>query len=124
VIDCGALTFNRPEDYNLTRRSSRYQYARALFPRNPLEGPSTVRHWPLGSSRGRPVYENVVFGYGQIKFNTLKGQLADIGVSPADITYLALSHSHFDHVGNANEFAGSIWLAQKAEYDLMFGAPR
>lgn len=71
---------------------------------------------------GRPVYENVVFNYGQVKFNTLKGQLADIGVTPADITYLTLSHSHFDHVGNANDFAGSIWLAQKAEFDLMFGA--
>jgi len=50
----------------------------------------------------------------------LQGQLADIGVTPEDITCLALSHSHFDHVGNANDFAGSIWLAQKAECDLRF----
>ena len=71
---------------------------------------------------GRPLYENVDEGYGQLKFNTLRGQLADIGVRPEDITYLAISHSHFDHVGNANDYAGSIWLAQKAELEFMFGA--
>jgi ribonuclease BN (tRNA processing enzyme) len=49
-----------------------------------------------------------------------RGELADIGVTPADITYLALSHSHFDHVGNANDYAGSTWLTQKAERDFMF----
>lgn len=71
---------------------------------------------------GGPLYENVDEGYGQLKFNTLRGQLADIGVRPEDITYLAISHSHFDHVGNANDYAGSIWLAQKAELEFMFGA--
>ncbi len=44
------------------------------------------------------------------------------GWRPSDITYLALSHSHWDHVGNANDYAGSIWLTQKAELDFMFGA--
>ena len=70
---------------------------------------------------GRPLYENIDGGYGQIKFNTLRGQLADIGVAPSDITYLAISHSHFDHVGNANDYAGATWLTQKAERDFMFG---
>src|SRR2546430_9048295 len=70
---------------------------------------------------GRPLYENVDGGYGQIKFNSLRGQLADIGITAADITYLAISHSHWDHVGNANDYAGSTWLARKAEYDVMFG---
>jgi glyoxylase-like metal-dependent hydrolase (beta-lactamase superfamily II) len=50
-------------------------------------------------------------------------QLAQIGYSPADITYLALSHYHGDHVANANEFAGSMWIVQKIERDAMF-APR
>jgi glyoxylase-like metal-dependent hydrolase (beta-lactamase superfamily II) len=51
---------------------------------------------------------------------TLVGQLAEIGYKPSDITYLALSHSHYDHIANANEFAGATWLAQKAERDVMF----
>jgi N-acyl homoserine lactone hydrolase len=122
VIDCGTLVFNRPEDYNLTR--DEVADTNMPVPCFLVIHPKGVLLFDTGLSDslvGRPVYENVVFGYGQLKFNSLKGQLADIGVSPADITYLALSHSHFDHVGNANDFAGSIWLAQKAEFDLMFG---
>jgi len=37
----------------------------------------------------------VTDGYAQIKFNTLSGQLADIGVAPAQIDYLVLSHYHW-----------------------------
>ena len=47
-------------------------------------------------------------------------QLAAIGYTPADITYLALSHYHGDHVANANSFAGSTWIVQQAERDAMF----
>src|SRR5215469_4400047 len=51
-------------------------------------------------------------------------QLAAIGYTPADITYLALSHYHSDHVANANAFAGSsTWIVQQVERDAMF-APR
>jgi N-acyl homoserine lactone hydrolase len=51
---------------------------------------------------------------------TLTGQLADIGYRPADITYLALSHYHYDHSANANAFAGSTWLVQRPERAAMF----
>jgi glyoxylase-like metal-dependent hydrolase (beta-lactamase superfamily II) len=48
-------------------------------------------------------------------------QLAAIGYRPADITYLALSHYHGDHVANANAFAGSTWIVQKGDRDAIFG---
>jgi N-acyl homoserine lactone hydrolase len=51
---------------------------------------------------------------------TLRSQLAEIGYKPSDITYLALSHNHYDHSANANSFAGSTWLVQKAERLAMF----
>jgi glyoxylase-like metal-dependent hydrolase (beta-lactamase superfamily II) len=51
---------------------------------------------------------------------TLTGQLAEIGYKPADITYLALSHYHYDHSANANAFAGSTWLVQRPERAAMF----
>ncbi|MSV34453.1 MAG: N-acyl homoserine lactonase family protein [Bryobacterales bacterium] len=54
---------------------------------------------------------------------TLTAQMTEIGYSPADIKYLALSHFHWDHVGNANLFAGATWLTPKAERDVMFGDP-
>jgi glyoxylase-like metal-dependent hydrolase (beta-lactamase superfamily II) len=71
---------------------------------------------------GRPIYENKMGYEGQLKTVSLKGQLANIGVTAPMITYLAISHSHWDHVGNANDYAGSTWLARKAEYAVMFGA--
>jgi glyoxylase-like metal-dependent hydrolase (beta-lactamase superfamily II) len=52
---------------------------------------------------------------------TLLSQLANAGYRPSDITYFALSHYHSDHTGNANAFAGSTWITQKAERDFMFG---
>lgn len=53
---------------------------------------------------------------------SLRSQLAEIGYGPADITYLAMSHAHGDHSGNANDYAGSTWIVQKAERDFMFSA--
>ena len=47
-------------------------------------------------------------------------QLAEIGVQPSDVTYIALSHYHWDHVANANAFANATWLVRKVERDLMF----
>ncbi|RIV44531.1 MULTISPECIES: N-acyl homoserine lactonase family protein [Flagellimonas] len=50
--------------------------------------------------------------------DSVVNQLATIGMKPSDIDYIALSHTHFDHVGHANEFAGSTWLVQEKEYDF------
>lgn len=50
-------------------------------------------------------------------------QLAAVGYTPADITYLSLSHFHYDHLANANAFAGSTWLVRQGERDIMFADP-
>jgi N-acyl homoserine lactone hydrolase len=50
----------------------------------------------------------------------LMPQLAALGYPPEKITYIAFSHYHFDHVANANAFAGSTWLVHAAEQDAMF----
>jgi len=49
--------------------------------------------------------------------------LAEAGYAPSDITYLALSHFHYDHVANANAFAGATWLVRKLERETMFADP-
>jgi N-acyl homoserine lactone hydrolase len=51
---------------------------------------------------------------------SLTAQLAELGYSPPDITYLALSHYHYDHTANANLFAGATWLVRQEERDAMF----
>lgn len=53
---------------------------------------------------------------------TLQSQLNDLGVPPEEVEYFAFSHSHFDHVGNANLFLDSTILTQQSEVDFMFGA--
>jgi glyoxylase-like metal-dependent hydrolase (beta-lactamase superfamily II) len=50
----------------------------------------------------------------------LLAQLAEVGYQPADITYLALSHYHWDHIANANAFANATWLVRPVERDAMF----
>jgi glyoxylase-like metal-dependent hydrolase (beta-lactamase superfamily II) len=48
-------------------------------------------------------------------------QLAALGYKPEDITYVAMSHYHSDHTANANAFAGSTWIVEQTERDVMFG---
>lgn len=48
---------------------------------------------------------------------TLAAQLAEIGVKPSDIRYVAVSHSHPDHTGNVAMFPDAMLLVQKAEYE-------
>ena len=53
---------------------------------------------------------------------TLVAQLAELGLSPGDIRHLAFSHTHADHVGNANLFTRAALYIQQTEYDAAFGA--
>jgi N-acyl homoserine lactone hydrolase len=48
---------------------------------------------------------------------TLASELNAVGVKPSDIKYLAISHTHPDHVGNVEMFPDAMLLVQKAEYD-------
>jgi N-acyl homoserine lactone hydrolase len=48
---------------------------------------------------------------------TLTDQLAEIGLKTTDITYVALSHTHGDHIGNVRLFPDSTVLIQRAEYE-------
>ena len=52
---------------------------------------------------------------------TLAAQLVAIGVAPGDVKYLAFSHTHSDHVGNANLFTAATLYIQQAECDAAFG---
>lgn len=45
----------------------------------------------------------------------LTDQLLELGLRPADIEYLSVSHSHFDHIGNGGRFATSTWIVHERE---------
>ncbi|MFC5527163.1 N-acyl homoserine lactonase family protein [Rhodanobacter ginsengisoli] len=52
--------------------------------------------------------------HGSIRIR-LVDQLKALGLKPSDIDYLAFSHWHVDHTGNANLFGDATWILQRRE---------
>src|SRR5258707_12993190 len=79
--------------------------------------PDAIAAMPAGQSSGAGVWTSK---------KTLQSQLAELGLKPSDIGYVALSHSHGDHVGNLGLFPQATLVVQKAEDDwnLPHGGPR
>ena len=73
---------------------------------------------------GSPVTQHIVLPDGEQRDVTvrrsLESQLSEVGYAPADISYIALSHYHYDHTANANAFAGATWPVRQIERDAMF----
>jgi N-acyl homoserine lactone hydrolase len=80
-----------------------------------------VRHplgdlmWDTGMSRTR-----TDLGDWATSGVSLADQLSTIGLRPADIRFLSVSHGHWDHSGNAGLFAGSTWIVNPLEREIMF----
>jgi N-acyl homoserine lactone hydrolase len=118
VFDCATLKDRDPAGYGLTRE----QVASTDMsdPCFLIVHPKGTILWDTGLNDA--VYDRPEGGgarHDKID-KSLKSQLAEIGYKPSDITYLILSHSHGDHSGNANDYAGSTWIVQRAERDYMF----
>jgi glyoxylase-like metal-dependent hydrolase (beta-lactamase superfamily II) len=77
--------------------------------------------WDLGLpgilTQGEP-QENGIFTVSLER--TLTDQLLDLNLTPKDIDYLAISHSHFDHIGQIPQIDGSKWLVHEDELAAMF----
>ena len=48
---------------------------------------------------------------------TMTAQLKLVGITPADIKLIGISHNHADHTGNVSLFKNSIVLIQRIEYE-------
>lgn len=124
VLDCGGLSNDRPEVFNLKREEvSNTVMSDMCFL---IVHPKGTMLWDTGIPdrfTGLPIgavqsSRNVSY----VKVRSVVAQLLDIGYEPQDINYLALSHTHWDHSGNANTFARSAtWLVAQKERDYMFG---
>lgn len=77
--------------------------------------------WDLGlpsQLAGSPPFTQQIF---TVSLNqTITDQLAALGVTPSELTYVSISHSHFDHVGQVDQVEGATWLVNQREYDAMF----
>jgi N-acyl homoserine lactone hydrolase len=57
----------------------------------------------------------------EVEFSaTLEAQLLTLGLTPAGIRFLSVSHGHWDHSGNAGLFAASTWIVNPDERAAMF----
>ena len=81
--------------------------------------------WDTGNSdalAARPDGLTVLGGRLNIRMpKTLASQLKELGVEPADVKVLAMSHMHGDHCGNANYFTAATLYIQEVEYNAAFG---
>jgi N-acyl homoserine lactone hydrolase len=131
VLDGGSIITNNPEGFGLTRdqvKNSNFSCAVYLVvhPRGTL-----LFDTGLGDRYvGRP-FNEVSLGDRPdppssagfiLVTKTLKSQLEQIGHPPPKINFLALSHPHPDHIGNANDFASATFLVHEGDYNLMFGS--
>lgn len=127
VLDGGTLESD-PSRYRLTNEEiSAPQLSVTAFL---IAHPKGTLMWDTGAiaddtwtPNGRPARRRLVLSNGQERIVTLratmKAQLAAIGYAPSDVTYFALSHYHWDHTANANQFVRSTWLARQVERDVM-----
>ena len=120
VIDCGKLAIEDWERFRLKKEEMAATDMSApcflvVHPKGTLmwdSGPVPDATFKPGSTSAMERYATST--------KPLATSLAEIGYKPSDITYLALSHFHWDHVANADAFAGSTWLVRKIERDAMF----
>ena len=122
IFDCGTIHTKTVDAYSL--KTEEVGSTEMAIPCILVVHPKGTLMWDNGDipdrafpPDGGPATAGVV-----TQAKPLLPQLAAIGYTPADITYLAMSHYHGDHVANANAFAGSTWLVRKVERDRMFSA--
>ncbi len=123
VFDCGTLHFMNADAYSLKKEEvAQFDMSVPCFL---VAHPRGTMIWDAGiipDTDFKPGSGTVSAGIATSS-TPLLPQLRAAGYGPGNITYLALSHYHSDHVANANAFAGSTWLVRKAERDIMFSDP-
>ncbi|MBI4885641.1 MAG: N-acyl homoserine lactonase family protein [Acidobacteria bacterium] len=124
VFDCGALDIPDTSNYQLKPEElATTKMSMLCFL---VAHPKGTLMWDVGAvpdASFKPDGSHAPLRYARAT-RPLTAQLAEIGYAPADITYLSLSHFHWDHVGNANLFAPTAtWLVRKLEHETMFADP-
>ena len=122
VLDCGTIAAMDPGLFGFKPGELNHEVT-FVTPCYLIVHPKGTLIWDVGQVPDRDIPDDgtEVVQQGLLKARRrLVPQLAACGFKPADITYIAMSHYHVDHTANANLFAGSTWIVQQAEYDIMF----
>lgn len=123
-LDCGTVAANDLDVFSDTR-------AYVGQSRRLTDSCYLIRHgdeyllWDTGlpaAMKGKPIDAKLPMDATVTK--TIAEQLAAIGVTPAQVTRVAISHYHFDHIGQAATFPSATLLIGKADLAaLKAGAP-
>jgi N-acyl homoserine lactone hydrolase len=123
ILDCGTIVSMDPANYDLKPGEIKGPLD-FITPCYLVVHPKGSLIWDVGQIADANMPASGPGSQGPFRVSKkLLPQLAELGYKPADITYLAMSHYHSDHVANANEFAGSTWIVQEPERVAMFTEP-
>jgi N-acyl homoserine lactone hydrolase len=119
VMDCGRLKVEDPVRFNFKKEELKTLDLSVgcyliVHPKGNLVWDTGV----IPDSMFQPGGPNPTLQYATAT-KPMNEQMKSAGYTPKDINSLALSHYHWDHIGNANQFASAQWLVTKVERDMM-----
>lgn len=117
LIDCADYAIFSPTAGPGLRKAMSVLSYLVVHPRGMLLWDTGIDDAIAGLADGRRIIDAITFRVPR----TLAGQLAGIGVDPAAVPLVGLSHLHIDHVGNLGLFPAATVLVQEAEVDAAFG---
>lgn len=115
TLDCGHLEFKDQSFFSDTGEYDGKSTAIAV-PCFVIRHPRGTLVWDTGLSPAFPRGVNAAGVSGGFE-GSVEKDLAQIGLRPADVDYLAFSHLHSDHTGNANLFKSATWILNRAELE-------
>jgi len=65
--------------------------------------------------------ETVANQRGRTFFRCPVSVLPQIGIDPADVSYVVVSHMHYDHIGNSEKFPHAKFVVQESEMSFWTG---
>lgn len=115
------MNFDDMASFSSDGRFDRQSYA-LVVPCFLIRHPSGDLLWDLGLNQaqfGQPggITFQGIHSYINV---SLVDQLDMIGLKPSDIEYVSVSHSHPDHIGNADLFTDSTFIISADEHAFMF----
>ena len=112
AIDCGRLTMPNADMFS-DDGAYKDKPAKMVVPCYLVRHPKGDLIWDTGLPQPATPAANATTP-------SLTDQLKQIGLTPADIEYVSVSHSHFDHIGNAGKFASATWIVDPDEKAYAF----